>query len=119
VPGAVVQACEHNVGAVDLLAGCSEVLADQAEVGAAGDAVLHEQGGLQLVGIGAGAGVDAQLGLHRRADRSGLGEADQALGEDRLLRAGGQPNGQALGGIVVDGVARPSAAAIPSPVSRS
>ena len=31
---------EHDVGAVDLVAGGAEVLADRAEVGAAGDAVL-------------------------------------------------------------------------------
>ena len=30
-----------------------------------------------MVGVGAGAGVDAQLGLECRVDRSGLGEADQ------------------------------------------
>ncbi len=48
-------------------------------------------------------GVDAQLGLQRRADRSGLDEADQALGEDRGLRPGGQPDGQPPGGDMVDG----------------
>ena len=66
VPGAGVRAGEQGVGAVDLVAGGAEVLPDRAEVGAAGDAVLHQPGGLGLVGVGAGAGVDAQLGLQRR-----------------------------------------------------
>jgi hypothetical protein len=82
VPGA--GAGEQGVGAVDLVAGGAEVLPDRAEVGAAGDAVFHEPGGLRMVGVGGpGAGVDAQLGLQRVADRSGADEADQALGEDR------------------------------------
>ena len=83
VPGAGVRAGEQGVGAVDLVAGGAEVLPDRAEVGAAGDAVFHQPGGLRLVGVGAGAGVDAQLGLQRVADGSGADEADQALGEDR------------------------------------
>ena len=83
VPGPGVGAGEQGVGAVDLVAGGAEVLADRAEVGAAGDAVLHEPGGLRLVGVGGGAGVDAQLGLQRVADGAGADEADQALGEDR------------------------------------
>ena len=83
VPGAGVRAGEQGVGAVDLVAGGAEVLPDRAEVGAAGDAVLHEPGGLRLVGVGAGAGVDAQLGLQRVADGAGADEADQAAGEDR------------------------------------
>ena len=37
---------EHEVGAVHLVAGGAEVVPDRAEVGAAGDAVLHEPGGL-------------------------------------------------------------------------
>jgi hypothetical protein len=49
--------------------------------------------------------VDAQLGLQRGADGSGVDEVDQALGEDRWLRAGGQPDGQPPGGEVVDGAA--------------
>ena len=89
VPGAVVEAFEHGVGAVDLVAGGGEVLADRADVGAAGDAVLQEPGGFGLVGVGAGAGVDAELGLERVADGAGFDEADQALGEDRGLGAGG------------------------------
>ena len=75
---------EQGVGAVDLVAGGAEVLPDRAEVGAAGDAVFHEPGGLRMVGVGGpGAGVDAQLGLQRVADGPGADEADQALGEDR------------------------------------
>jgi len=62
VPGLAVAASEHDVGAVDLVAGGGEVLADRAEVGAAGDAVLHEPGGLGPVGVVGGAGVDAELG---------------------------------------------------------
>src|SRR6266566_1996071 len=103
VSGLIVESCEHGVGAVDLVAGRAEVLADGAEVGAAGGAVLHEPGGFRLVCVGAGAGVDAQLGLERRADRSGFDEADQALSEDRGLRPGGQPDGQPPGGDMVDG----------------
>ena len=66
VPGAVVEAFEHGVGAVELVAGGGEVLADRADVGAAGDAVLQEAADFGLVGVGAGAGVDAQLGFERR-----------------------------------------------------
>src|SRR6185437_8511675 len=68
VSGAVVEAFEHGVGAVELVAGGGEVLADRADVGAAGDAVLQESAGFGLVGMGAGAGVDAQLGFERVAD---------------------------------------------------
>jgi len=49
--------------------------------------------------------VDAQLGLERRADRSGFDEADQSLGEDWCLRPGGEPDGQPPGSEVVDGAA--------------
>ena len=94
-----------SVGAVDLVAGGAEVLADRADVGTAADAVVHETGGLRVVWVVSRAGVDAQLGLERRADRSGLDEADQALGEDRGLRPGRQPDGQPPGGDVVDGPA--------------
>ena len=96
---------EQDVGAVDLVAGGAEVLPDRAEVGAAGDAVFHQPGGLGLVRVGAGAGVEAQLGLQRLADRAGADEPDQAAGEDRRLRPGGQPDGQPPGGDVVDGAA--------------
>jgi len=88
VPGAV-EAFEHGVGAVDLVAGGGEVLADRADVGAAGDAVLQEPADFGLVGVGAGAGVDAELGFEGMADGSGLEEADKALGEGRGLGAGG------------------------------
>jgi hypothetical protein len=43
VPGAVVEVFEQGVGAVELVAGGGEVLADGADVGAAGDAVLQER----------------------------------------------------------------------------
>jgi hypothetical protein len=77
----------------------------RAEVGAAGDAVFHQPGGLRLVREGAGAGVDAQLGLQRMADVPGADEADQVLGEDRRLRPGGQADGQPPGGDMIDGAA--------------
>jgi hypothetical protein len=89
VSGAVVEVFEHGVGAVDLVAGGGEVLADRADLGAAGDGVLQEPGGFGLVGVVAGAGVDAQLGFEGVADGSGLDEADQALGEDGGLGPGG------------------------------
>ena len=76
MPGARVQAFEHSVGAVELVAGGGEVLADRADVGAAGDAVLQEAAYFRLVGVGAGAGVGAELGFERVADGSGLDEAD-------------------------------------------
>ena len=58
-----------------------------------------------MVWVVSRAGVDTHLGLERRANRSGLDEADQALGEDRCLRPGRQPDGQPPGGDVVDGPA--------------
>ena len=103
VCGLVVEAGEHEVGAVDLVAGGAEVLADRAEVSAAGGAVAREPGGLGVVWVVSRAGVDAQLGLQGRADRSGLDEADQVLGEVRCLRPGGQPDGQPPGGDMIDG----------------
>ena len=93
---------EQGVGAVDLVAGGAEVLPDRAEVGAAGDAVFHQPGGLGPVSVGGGAGVNAQLGLQRVADGPGVNEADQALGEHRCLRPGGQADRQAPGGDMVD-----------------
>ena len=105
LPGPLVEFCQHQVGPVELVAGGAEVLADRAEMDAAADAVVHETGGLRVVRVVSRAGVDAQLGLERRADRSGLDEADQALGEDRVLRPGGQPDGQPPGGDVIDGAA--------------
>ena len=92
MPGLLVAGGEHRIGAVDLVTGGAEVLPGGADVGAAGDAVLHEPGGLGPVGVVAGAGVDAELGLQRRTDGSGVDELDQAVGEDRWLRAGGQPD---------------------------
>ena len=76
VSAPVVEAGQHDISAVELIAGHAEILADRAKVGAAGHAVLHEPGGLELIGIIAGAGVDAQLCLERWADCSGLGEVD-------------------------------------------
>jgi hypothetical protein len=96
---------EHQVGPVELVAGGAEVLADRPEVGAPAGAVGREPGGLGVVRVGAGAGVDAQLGLERLADRSGLDEVDQAPGEDRCLGPGGQPDGQPPGGDMIDGAA--------------
>jgi len=60
---------------------------------------------LGVVWVGAGACVDAQLGLECLADRSGVGEADQAVGEVRCLRPGGQPDGQPSGGDMIDAAA--------------
>ena len=57
---------------------------------------------MRLVGVGAGAGVLAQLGLEMGVDRSGFDEADQAVGEVAFLGPGGQPDGQPPGGDVVD-----------------
>jgi hypothetical protein len=89
MPRPLVAGGEHGIGAVNLVTGGAEVVADGAEIGAAGDAVLHEPGGLGPVGVVAGAGVDAELGLQHRTDGSGVDEMDQAPGEDRWLRAGG------------------------------
>ena len=93
LPDPVVELGEFHVGAVDLVAGGGEVLADRAEFGAAVVAVSQEPGGLRLVGVGAGAGVFAQLGLEVGVDRAGFDEADQAVGEDGFLGPGGQPDG--------------------------
>ena len=105
LPGALAEPGQHDVGAVDLVAGGAEVLAYRAEVSAAADAVVQEPAGLGVVGVGAGAGVDAQLGLERLADRACFGEADQAVGEVRCLRPGGQPDGQPPGGDMIDAAA--------------
>ena len=102
VSGAVVESGEHRVGAVELVAGTGEVLADRAEVGAPVDAVFQEPGGLRLVCVVAGACVNAQLGLELVADRSGLDEANQTPGKVRFLWLGGQPDGQPPGGDVID-----------------
>jgi hypothetical protein len=81
LPNPVMEACQHGVGSVDLVAGGGEVLPDRAEVGGPVEAVVQERGGLRLVLAGAGAGVFAQLGLEVRVDRSGFDEADQAVSE--------------------------------------
>jgi hypothetical protein len=74
--------------------GGGEVLADRAELGAAVVTVFQEPGGLHLVGIVVRACVSAEVGLEVRVDRSGLDEADQAVGEVRCLGPGGKPDGQ-------------------------
>ena len=102
-PCPLVEVGEHEVGAVDLVAGGAEVLPDRAQAGAAAGAVAVEPGGLEMVRVGAGAGVDAQLGLQLGADGTGAGEAGQAAGEVGVLGAGGQPDGQPPGGDVIDG----------------
>jgi hypothetical protein len=43
---AFVQVFEHGVGLIDLVADGAEVVADTAEVGAAGGGVLQEPGGV-------------------------------------------------------------------------
>ena len=49
VQGAFLHVGEHEVGAVDLVAGGAEVPADPADVFAAGAAVFQQPGGLRLV----------------------------------------------------------------------
>jgi hypothetical protein len=61
VPDAVVELGEDDVGAVDLVTGGGEVLADRAEFGAPVIGVFQQPGGVRLVGVVAGAGVFAQL----------------------------------------------------------
>jgi len=120
VPGSGVRAGEQGVGAVDLVAGGAEVLPDRAEVGAAGDAVLHQPGGLGLVGVGGGAGVDAQLGFQRVGDGSGADEADQAAGETGDCgRAARQIASRRAVVTWSTALPRASAAAMPSLISRS
>ncbi len=102
-PCPLVEVGEHEVGAVDLVAGGAEVLPDRAQAGAAAGAIAGEPGRLEMVRVGAGAGVDAQLGLQLGADGTGAGEAGQAAGEVGGLGAGGQPDGQPPGGDVIDG----------------
>jgi hypothetical protein len=69
---------QHEVGAVDLVAGGAEVPVGLADVFAAGAAVFKQLGGLRLVRVVRRAAADARLGLERRADRSGVDKADQA-----------------------------------------
>src|SRR5689334_15665297 len=101
-PDPVSGISEHKVGAVELVAGGAEAVSDRAGVGA-GDGVAQQAGGLGVVGVGGGAGVAAELVLKVALDGAGVDEAGQALGERRLLRAGGQPDGQPTGGDMVDG----------------
>jgi hypothetical protein len=97
-----VEPGKDHVGPVDLVAGSGEVLPDRAELGPAIGGVFQQPGGLLLVCVGAGAGVFAELGFEERVDRSGVDEVDQAVGEVAFLGPGGQPDGQAAGGDVVD-----------------
>jgi hypothetical protein len=56
LPDPVVELGELHVGAVDLVAGRGEVLADRAEVGAAVDGVFQQPGRVRLVRVAAGSG---------------------------------------------------------------
>jgi hypothetical protein len=105
LPGPFVEVGEHQVGPVDLVAGGAEVLADRAQGGAPAGAVFDEPDGLRPVGVGAGAGVDAQLGLQRGGDLAGVDEPDQAAREGGWLRPCGHPDGQPPGGDVINAVA--------------
>jgi hypothetical protein len=78
VPDPVVELGEDDVGAVDLVAGRGEVLADRAKVRAAVDGVFQQPGGVRLMGVNARAGVPAELALEVGVDGSGFDEADQA-----------------------------------------
>ena len=100
---AVVEFGEHQVGAVELVAGGAEVRAEGAGVGAAGDAVVQQPGSLRTVFVGGGSGVGAQVVVQVAGDGAGLGEGGQGAGERGRLGAGGDPDGQAAGGDVVDG----------------
>jgi hypothetical protein len=84
---------QHEVGAVDLVAGGAEVPADPADVLAAGAAVFQQPGGLRLVRVVRRAAADAQLGLELLADRAGVDEPDRAAGEVRFLGPRGEPDG--------------------------
>jgi hypothetical protein len=118
VSGLVVEAGELGVGAVDPVAGGAEVVADGAEVSAAGDAVLHEAGGLWLVGVGelawmrswvfsAGLIVPVLAKQTRPwAKTSCCGRAASQMARRRAV------TWSTL-------LPRPSAAAMPSPMSRS
>jgi len=101
-PYPLVEVGEHEVGAVDLVAGGAEVLPDRAGAGAAAGAVAVEPGGLEMIRVAAGAGVETQLGLQLGTDGAGAGEAGQAAGQVGVLGAGGEPDGQPPGGDVID-----------------
>lgn len=55
-----MKAFQEGVGAVDLIAGGAEVVADAAQVPAAGDRVLQQPGGLRPGGVGRRAGLATQ-----------------------------------------------------------
>jgi hypothetical protein len=67
VPGLLVEVCEHDVGAVDLVAGAAEVLADGAEVGAAGDYPRWRPSG-QPVEYPSDSALLSFVGLRRRVE---------------------------------------------------
>jgi hypothetical protein len=87
------------------VAGGAETGPDRAGICFAADVVAQEAGGLGMIGVARGAGVEAELVFEVALDGAGVDEAGQALGEGRLLWAGGQPDGQPPGGDVVDGAA--------------
>ena len=91
LPGPVAECGQHDVGSVDLVAGGAEVRADRLDVRAPLGAVAQELGGLRLVRVAGGAGVDSQVCFEGLADAAGFGEVDQAAGEVSVLRPGGQP----------------------------
>jgi len=102
VPGPVAGVGEHEVGAVHLVAGGAEAGPDRAGI-RSGGAVAQETGSLSVICVAGGAGVEAELVPQVALDGASGDEAGQALGEGRLLRAGGQPDSQPTGGDVVDG----------------
>jgi hypothetical protein len=65
VPGPVAGVGEHEVGAVHLVAGGAETGPDRAGIGSGG-AVAQETGGLGMVSVARGAGVEAEMVLRSR-----------------------------------------------------
>ena len=51
LPDSIAHAGKNDVGAIDLIAGLAEVQTDRAEIGAPGNAVLHEHCRLGLVRV--------------------------------------------------------------------
>ena len=62
VPLPLVEVGEHEIRTVNLVAGGAKILADGAKVGTTGNDVLHEAGGLGLIGVVGRTGMEAQLG---------------------------------------------------------
>jgi hypothetical protein len=75
------------------VAGGAEASSDRAGICFASDVVAQQPGGLGVVVVAGGAGVGAELVLEVALDGAGVDEAGQSLGEGRVLRAGGQPDG--------------------------